>query len=163
MKQAAIIYSLSFYLCAWFLWVQIYWSLLLVQFSMFLGKYSFSRFFSVSYNSLFQWHPFCSDIPDNWYIFFLIQLGMAPYTFIIVKTGSFLSQLNSLDDLLTWRTFLTLGLIASVAGITGLIVTRVRRNIPQTVIWIKTKRTILLRFSRYSSFRQIFLVSIRRW
>lgn len=66
--------------------------------------------------------------------FFSILLGMAPYTFIIVKTGSFLSQLNSLDDLLTWRTFLTLGLIASVAGITGLIVTRVRRNIPQTVI-----------------------------
>jgi len=59
---------------------------------------------------------------------------MAPYTFITVQTGSFLSQLNSFDDLFTWRTLLTLGLIATVAGCTGLIVARIRRKIPQTVI-----------------------------
>lgn len=59
---------------------------------------------------------------------------MAPYTFITVQTGSFLSQLNSFDDLFTWRTLLTLALIATVAGCTGLIVTRVRRKMPQTVI-----------------------------
>ena len=59
---------------------------------------------------------------------------MAPYTFITVQTGSFLSQLNSFDDLFTWRTLLTLSLIATVAGCTGLIITRVRRNMPQTVM-----------------------------
>jgi hypothetical protein len=64
----------------------------------------------------------------------LLNLGMAPYTFITVQTGSFLSQLNSFDDLFTGRTLLTLALIAAVAGCTGLIVARVRRNIPQTVI-----------------------------
>ncbi len=48
--------------------------------------------------------------------------------------GSFLSQLNSFDDLFSWRTLLTLGLIATVAGCTGLLVARVRRKIPQTVI-----------------------------
>lgn len=61
-------------------------------------------------------------------------LGMAPYTFITVQTGSFLSQLNSFDDLFTWQTLITLGLIAAVAGCTGLIVARVRRKIPQTII-----------------------------
>lgn len=59
---------------------------------------------------------------------------MAPYTFITVQTGSFLSQLNSFDDLFTWRTLVTLALIATVAGCTGLIVARVRRRIPSTVI-----------------------------
>ncbi|CAF4535012.1 unnamed protein product, partial [Rotaria magnacalcarata] len=49
---------------------------------------------------------------------------MAPYTFISVQTGSFLSQLNSFDDLFSLRTFLTLGLIATVAGCTGLAVAR---------------------------------------
>ena len=59
---------------------------------------------------------------------------MAPYTFITVQMGSFLSQLNSFDDLFTRRTLMTLGLIATVVGCTGLIVARVRRRIPQTVI-----------------------------
>lgn len=59
------------------------------------------------------------------------HLGMAPYTFISVQTGSFLSQLNSFDDLFTWRTLLTLGLIAAVAGCTGLIVARIRRKLAQ--------------------------------
>jgi hypothetical protein len=59
---------------------------------------------------------------------------MAPYNFITVQTGSFLSQLNSFDDLFTRRTLLTLGLIASVVGCTGLIVARVRRKIPQTIL-----------------------------
>ena len=66
--------------------------------------------------------------------YFFLYLGMAPYTFITVQTGSFLSQLNSFDDLFTWRTLLTLGLIATVVGCTGLAVARVRRKIPQTVI-----------------------------
>jgi hypothetical protein len=59
---------------------------------------------------------------------------MAPYNFISVQTGSFLSQLNSFDDLFTLRTLLTLALIASVVGCTGIFVARVRRRIPQTVI-----------------------------
>ena len=63
-----------------------------------------------------------------------VPLGMAPHNFITVQTGSFLSQLNSFDDLFTARTLLTLALIASVAGCTGLIVARVRRQISPTVI-----------------------------
>jgi hypothetical protein len=59
---------------------------------------------------------------------------MAPYTFITVQTGSFLSQLNSFDDLFTARTLLTLALIAAVAGCSGLIVTRMRRKMPPTLI-----------------------------
>ncbi|CAF0937022.1 unnamed protein product [Rotaria sp. Silwood1] len=66
--------------------------------------------------------------------FFSILFGMAPYTFISVQTGSFLSQLNSFDDLFSCRTLLTLGLIATVAGCTGLIVARVRRKFTQTVL-----------------------------
>lgn len=74
---------------------------------------------------------------NNNKILFSIALrfsGMAPYTFITVQTGSFLSQLNSFNDLFTGRTLLTLALIAAVVGCTGLIVARVRRKIPQTVI-----------------------------
>ncbi len=67
-------------------------------------------------------------------ISFFSRVGMAPYTFITVQTGLFLSQLNSFDDLFTGRTLLTLGLIAAVAGCTGLLVARVRRKMPPTVI-----------------------------
>jgi hypothetical protein len=65
----------------------------------------------------------------------VLILGMAPYNFISVQMGSFLSQLNSFDDLFTLRTVMTLGLIASVVGCTGLVVARVRRKMPPIVIW----------------------------
>jgi uncharacterized membrane protein YdjX (TVP38/TMEM64 family) len=67
-------------------------------------------------------------------MFVFLNLGMAPYTFITVQTGSFLSQLNSWDDLFTGRTLLTLALMASVVGCAGFIIARVRRQIPQTVM-----------------------------
>ncbi|CAF1567274.1 unnamed protein product, partial [Didymodactylos carnosus] len=67
----------------------------------------------------------------NW----LINIAcLMPYNFISIQMGSFLSQLNSLDDFFTWKTFVSLGLIASVVGITGLIVARVRRKIPQAIV-----------------------------
>ncbi|UJR27227.1 hypothetical protein I4U23_008523 [Adineta vaga] len=93
----------------------------------------FMRMVPMSPNALITMTCPLLNVPRKIF-FFSILFGMAPYTFIIVQTGSFLSQLNSFDDLFSWRTLLTLGLIATVAGCTGLIVARVRRKIPQTVI-----------------------------
>lgn len=93
----------------------------------------FMRMIPMSPNALITLTCPLLNVPKKIF-FFSILLGMAPYTFITVQTGSFLSQLNSLDDLFTWRTLLTLGLIATVAGCTGLVVARVRRKIPQTVV-----------------------------
>ncbi|CAF1136142.1 unnamed protein product [Adineta steineri] len=93
----------------------------------------FMRMVPMSPNALITMTCPILNVPKKIF-YFSILFGMAPYNFITVQTGSFLSQLNSFDDLFTWRTLLTLGLIASVAGCTGLIVARVRRKIPQTVI-----------------------------
>ncbi|CAF0991255.1 unnamed protein product [Adineta ricciae] len=93
----------------------------------------FMRMVPMSPNALITMTCPLLNVPKKIF-FFSILLGMAPYTFITVQTGSFLSQLNSFDDLFTRRTLLTLCLIATVAGCTGLIVARVRRKIPQTVI-----------------------------
>lgn len=92
---------------------------------MFQRKFFSFQFFSVNFKKKTNYSiTFC----------FILCLGMAPYTFITVQTGSFLSQLNSFDDLFTGKTLLTLTLIATVAGCTGLLVVRVRRRIPQTAI-----------------------------
>lgn len=53
--------------------------------------------------------------------------GLMPYNFICVQTGCLLSSLNSLDDVFTWNTLITLMMIAIVALIPGIILKR-RQN-----------------------------------
>ncbi|CAM4970930.1 unnamed protein product [Rotaria socialis] len=88
----------------------------------------FMRMVPMSPNSLITITCPLLNVPKKIF-FFSILFGMAPYTFISVQTGSFLSQLNSFDDLFSLRTFLTLGLIATVAGCTGLVITRKKDRI----------------------------------
>ncbi|XP_053554718.1 transmembrane protein 41A [Bombina bombina] len=56
--------------------------------------------------------------------FFSVLIGLLPYNFICVQTGSILSQLKSLDDMFSWWTLLNLLGIALVALIPGTIVKR---------------------------------------
>ncbi|MEE6491092.1 hypothetical protein FKM82_016098 [Ascaphus truei] len=54
--------------------------------------------------------------------FFSVLLGLLPYNFICVQTGSILSKVKSLDDMFSWWTLLKLLAIALVALIPGTIV-----------------------------------------
>ncbi|KAG8558984.1 hypothetical protein GDO81_017208 [Engystomops pustulosus] len=56
--------------------------------------------------------------------FFSVLIGLLPYNFICVQTGSILSQIKSLDDMFSWGTLLKLLAIALVALIPGTIVKR---------------------------------------
>ncbi|XP_077304573.1 LOW QUALITY PROTEIN: transmembrane protein 41A [Lithobates pipiens] len=56
--------------------------------------------------------------------FFSVLLGLLPYNFICVQTGSILSKIKSLDDMFSWGTLLTLLGIALAALIPGAIVRR---------------------------------------
>ncbi|KAG8432639.1 hypothetical protein GDO86_017040, partial [Hymenochirus boettgeri] len=56
--------------------------------------------------------------------FFSVLIGLLPYNFICVQTGSILSQLNSLDDMFSWVTLFKLLAIALAALIPGTIVKR---------------------------------------
>lgn len=48
-------------------------------------------------------------------------LGLVPYNYMCVKAGSVLSQLNSLNDLLTMQTFGNLCILAAVSSLPGLL------------------------------------------
>ncbi|XP_069471848.1 transmembrane protein 41A isoform X3 [Ambystoma mexicanum] len=54
--------------------------------------------------------------------FFSIMIGLLPYNFICVQTGSILSKIKSLDDIFSWGTLLKLLAIAVVALIPGTII-----------------------------------------
>ncbi|XP_072274745.1 transmembrane protein 41A [Pyxicephalus adspersus] len=56
--------------------------------------------------------------------FFSVLIGLLPYNFICVQTGSILSKIKSLDDMFSWGTLLTLLAIAVAALIPGTIVKR---------------------------------------
>uniref|UniRef100_A0A8D0HGU3 Transmembrane protein 41A n=1 Tax=Sphenodon punctatus TaxID=8508 RepID=A0A8D0HGU3_SPHPU len=51
--------------------------------------------------------------------FFSVLIGLIPYNFICVQTGSILSQITSLDAVFSWDTLLKLLAIAMVALIPG--------------------------------------------
>lgn len=57
----------------------------------------------------------------------LILKGLMPYNYICVETGTTLSSLTSLDDLLSPKTLLSMGIAAIVALLPGYLIKR-RQN-----------------------------------
>ncbi|XP_062384395.1 transmembrane protein 41A-B [Sardina pilchardus] len=51
-----------------------------------------------------------------------VFIGLIPYNFICVRTGSILSKISSLDDIFSWGTLLQLLIIACVALLPGIII-----------------------------------------
>ena len=50
--------------------------------------------------------------------------GLMPYNFICVQTGCILSEISSVNDILTFATSVKLGLIAVVALVPGILMKR---------------------------------------
>ncbi|XP_036926879.1 transmembrane protein 41A isoform X3 [Sturnira hondurensis] len=89
-------------------------------------------------NSLFFFLLFLRLFPmtPNWFLnlsapilnipigqfFFSVLIGLVPYNFICVQTGSILSTLSSLDALFSWETVLKLLAIALVALVPGTLI-----------------------------------------
>ncbi|XP_008572139.1 PREDICTED: transmembrane protein 41A [Galeopterus variegatus] len=89
-------------------------------------------------NSLFFFLLFLRLFPmtPNWFLnlsapilnipivqfFFSVLIGLIPYNFICVQTGSILSTLTSLDALFSWETVLKLLAIALVALVPGTLI-----------------------------------------
>ncbi|XP_013885402.1 transmembrane protein 41A-B [Austrofundulus limnaeus] len=91
-------------------------------------------------NSLFFFLLFLRFFPmtPNWFLnitcpvlnipisifFFSVLLGLIPYNFICVRTGSILSQITSLDDIFSWGTLAQLLAIALMALLPGALIRR---------------------------------------
>uniref|UniRef100_A0A8C5QMJ5 Transmembrane protein 41A n=1 Tax=Leptobrachium leishanense TaxID=445787 RepID=A0A8C5QMJ5_9ANUR len=60
--------------------------------------------------------------------FMSVLIGLLPYNFICVQTGSILSKVKSLDDVFSWGTLLKLLAIAMAALIPGTIVKRLTQK-----------------------------------
>lgn len=56
--------------------------------------------------------------------FFSVFIGLIPYNFICVRTGSILSEISSLDDIFSWRTLGQLLAIACMALLPGAVIRR---------------------------------------
>ncbi|KAM6997008.1 transmembrane protein 41A-B [Tautogolabrus adspersus] len=56
--------------------------------------------------------------------FFSVLIGLIPYNFICVRTGSMLSEISSLDDIFSWGTLAQLLAIALVALLPGALIKR---------------------------------------
>ncbi|XP_012692661.2 transmembrane protein 41A-A [Clupea harengus] len=83
----------------------------------------FLRFFPMSPNWFLNMTAPIVNIPVT--LFALsIFIGLMPYNFICVQTGSMLSELTSLDNLFTWSTVLQLLAIACVALVPGALIRR---------------------------------------
>ncbi|KAG7233434.1 hypothetical protein INR49_007027 [Caranx melampygus] len=54
--------------------------------------------------------------------FFSVFIGLIPYNFICVRTGSILSEISSLDDIFSWSTLAQLLAIALVALVPGALI-----------------------------------------
>ncbi|XP_047458662.1 transmembrane protein 41A-B-like [Mugil cephalus] len=54
--------------------------------------------------------------------FFSVLIGLIPYNFICVRTGSILSQIHSLDDIFSWGTLAQLLAIALMALVPGALI-----------------------------------------
>ncbi|KAM4626527.1 transmembrane protein 41A [Discoglossus pictus] len=83
----------------------------------------FLRLFPMSPNWFLNLTSPILNIPVGQF-FFSVLIGLLPYNFICVQTGSILSQLQSLDDMFSWWTLLQLLAIALAALIPGAIVKR---------------------------------------
>ncbi|XP_071767835.1 transmembrane protein 41A-B [Centroberyx gerrardi] len=56
--------------------------------------------------------------------FFSVLIGLIPYNFICVRTGSILSEISSLDDIFSWGTLAQLLAIACMALLPGALIRR---------------------------------------
>ncbi|XP_042370477.1 transmembrane protein 41A-B-like [Plectropomus leopardus] len=59
--------------------------------------------------------------------FFSVFIGLIPYNFICVRTGSILSEISSLDDIFSWGTLAQLLAIALMALLPGALIKRYGR------------------------------------
>lgn len=60
--------------------------------------------------------------------FFSILIGLIPYNFIGVQTGSILSQITSLDSIFSWSTLLKMLAIAMMALIPGTVIKKLSQK-----------------------------------
>nr|XP_056705502.1 transmembrane protein 41A [Euleptes europaea] len=81
----------------------------------------FLRLFPMSPNWFLNLTSPILNIPVTQF-FFSVFLGLMPYNFICVQTGSILSQINSLDAIFSWSTLLKMLAIAMMALIPGTII-----------------------------------------
>ncbi|KAI1899251.1 hypothetical protein AGOR_G00059880 [Albula goreensis] len=83
----------------------------------------FLRFFPMTPNWFLNVTAPILNIPIT--LFFLsIFIGLIPYNFICVRTGSILSEISSLDDIFSWGTLLQLLAIACAALLPGALIRR---------------------------------------
>ncbi|XP_043104649.1 transmembrane protein 41A-A isoform X2 [Puntigrus tetrazona] len=81
----------------------------------------FLRFFPMSPNWFLNMTSPILNIPVALF-FMAVFIGLMPYNFICVQTGSMLSHISSLDDLFSWSVVLKLLLIACVALLPGALI-----------------------------------------
>ncbi|XP_051998781.1 transmembrane protein 41A-A [Xyrauchen texanus] len=81
----------------------------------------FLRFFPMSPNWFLNMTSPILNIPVTLF-FMAVFIGLMPYNFICVQTGSMLSRISSLDDLFSWSVVLKLILIACVALLPGALI-----------------------------------------
>ncbi|GAA6229039.1 transmembrane protein 41A-B-like [Lates japonicus] len=60
--------------------------------------------------------------------FFSVFIGLIPYNFICVRTGSILSEISSLDDIFSWSTLAQLLAIALMALVPGALIKRYSKD-----------------------------------
>ncbi|KAG7466959.1 hypothetical protein MATL_G00148130 [Megalops atlanticus] len=83
----------------------------------------FLRFFPMTPNWFLNVTAPILNIPIT--MFFLsVFIGLIPYNFICVRTGSILSEISSLDDIFSWGTLLQLLAIACMALLPGTLIHR---------------------------------------
>jgi len=63
---------------------------------------------------------------------FTALLGLVPYNYVCVKAGSVLSQLNSLNDLLTFQTFGNLCILATISSLPGFLNNKLEKVLNST-------------------------------
>uniref|UniRef100_A0A3B3TL01 Transmembrane protein 41A n=1 Tax=Poecilia latipinna TaxID=48699 RepID=A0A3B3TL01_9TELE len=81
----------------------------------------FLRFFPMTPNWFLNITCPVLNIPLSIF-FFSVLIGLIPYNFICVRTGSVLSQLSSLDDIFSWGTLAQLLAIALMALLPGALI-----------------------------------------
>ncbi|CDQ92555.1 transmembrane protein 41A-A [Oncorhynchus mykiss] len=81
----------------------------------------FLRFFPMTPNWFLNMSAPIVNIPVTFF-FFSVFIGLIPYNFICVQTGSMLSEVSSLDDLFSWGKVLQLLGIACVALLPGTLI-----------------------------------------
>uniref|UniRef100_A0A7N4P3R2 VTT domain-containing protein n=1 Tax=Sarcophilus harrisii TaxID=9305 RepID=A0A7N4P3R2_SARHA len=87
----------------------------------------FLRLFPMTPNWFLNFSSPILNIPIGQF-FFSVLIGLIPYNFICVQTGSILSSVTSLDDIFSWATALKLLAIALVALIPGTLIKRFSRK-----------------------------------